>query len=88
MVADATEQAQLIVEQAKQNGEALCRQAEKEADEQMRQMLDGIKERTEATARRFATDAESEAEEMKRMSRLHQKVAEKIIIRGLDAKCR
>ena len=51
-------------------------------------MLDGIKARTEATARRFATDAEAEAEEMKRMSRLHQKVAEKIIIRGLDAKCR
>ena len=88
MVADATEQAQLMVEQARQNGEALCQQAEKEADEEMRQMLDGIKARTEATARRFATDAEAEAEEMKRMSRLHQKVAEKIIIRGLDAKCR
>ena len=88
MVADATEQAQLIVAQATQNGEALCEQAEKEAGEEMNQMLDSIKARTEATARRLAAEAQAEADEMKRMSRLHQKLAEKIIIRGLDAKCR
>ena len=51
-------------------------------------MLDSIKARTEATARRLAAEAQAEADEMKRMSRLHQKLAEKIIIRGLDAKCR
>lgn len=88
MVEDAREQARLLLEQETQRGEQLCRTTEREAKEEARRMLAEIRERTEATASRLATEAQAEAEEMKRVARLHQKIAEKIIIRGLDAKCR
>ncbi len=59
-------------------------EAEKNADESMRELQMRLSE----VSQKLREEATSEAAELRRKVALRRKIAEKIIIRGLDAKCR
>ena len=88
LIAQARARAQAMIEHAEENGKTLCAQTEEEASREMRAMLDKLHEKTDAMNARELANADEEIAQIRKNARLNRKVAEKIIIRGLDTKCR
>lgn len=88
IVEEARLQAQEMVEKAEREGKLLCEKAETETLENRNAMLQRIDEKTAQLAEQSMEEAKAEAEELRRSVSLRRKSAEKIIIRGLDSKCR
>ncbi len=80
--------ARKMTEDATAAGEELCRVTERETALELGQALDQIREKTVLMTERILEEAKEEAEEIRKKAKLSKKVAEKIIIRGLDSKCR
>ena len=87
IIARAQKQAKALIDAAERDGKELCRSAEEEATLQTRAMLDQIRERTAVLTARMERENQDEAEETKKAVALRRKIAEKIIMRGLEAKC-
>jgi len=88
MVGEAKSRAKQMIEQAEQAGRALEEQTEKDTAAELATMLEQIRNKTELTAQRMAEEATEASEELKKAAKLRQRSAEKIVIRGLEAKCR
>ena len=88
IVEDARLRARKMTEEAEQKGEALCLATEQETAKELGATLAQIREKTEQMTARVLEEANAEAEEIRKKAKLSKKVAEKIIIRGLDSKCR
>ena len=88
IVAEARARAHEMILEAEQKGRDLCRRAEDETAAEMRAMLDQIRERTASVAARMAEENVADSEEMRNTVALRRRVAEKIIVRGFEAKCR
>ena len=90
--AEILREARALAQEKRQNaqadGEALCRKAEAEAMEKRAELLSQIAAKTEELNLHSMEEAQAEADEIRRDVRLRRKIAEKIIIRGLDSKCR
>ena len=85
---DAGTRAQEMIAQAEAEGRALCATTEQETAASLSAMLEQIHERTVVMTERMANEALEEVNELKRNVSLRRKIAEKIIIRGFDRKCR
>lgn len=88
LIREAREAAGQMIAEAERNGKELCDRAEAESLAARREMMDRIRERIAEMTERTDTEAKDEVEEMKKAVTLRRKMAEKIIIRGLEAKCR
>ena len=88
MVADARARAQAMIAEAEAEGKALCATTEQETAQSLAVMLKQIRERTEGMMERMENKSIEEVNEMKRNVSLRRRIAEKIIIRGFERKCR
>ncbi len=88
IVERARAQAQARIEQAEADGKALCERTEAETAGEMQALLLQLKEKTGSMNERVLADADEEIAALRKNARLNRKIAEKIIIRGLDTKCR
>ena len=88
LIERARVQAQEMIANAEAEGNALCEQTEVETTEQMRGLLLQLREKTDEMDGRAMADSEEEIALIRKNARLNRKIAEKIIIRGLDTKCR
>lgn len=88
MIADARARAQEMIAAAEAEGRALCADTERETAASLAAMLEQIRERTVVMSERMANESLAEVDELKKNVSLRRKIAEKIIIRGFDRKCR
>lgn len=88
LVADAEEKAKAMKAEAVRQGEELCRTTEASVSAELAGMLEQIREKTAELTDRVMEETKTEAEEVAARARLNRKSAEKIVIGGLDAKCR
>ena len=88
IVADAQARAQQMIDTAEAEGRALCATTEEETSASLAAMLTQLRDRTEGMSERMANESLAQIEEMKKNVSLRRKIAEKIIIRGFDRKCR
>ena len=88
VVARANEQARAMREAAQAEGEALCRSTEQEVSAELAAMLDQIRQKTAEMSAHLIEETRDRAEAVAATARLNRRSAEKIVIRGLDAKCR
>ena len=87
-VEDAKQRARQIVERAEQDGRALCASTEAEATAQHAAILDQVKEKLLVLDEKNKAEIEEELAGLCREVQLRRRIAEKIIIRGLETKCR
>ena len=88
IVENAREKAKAMKAQAEVEGQALCQTTEAELTQTLDGMLEQIRLKTEEHAERVREATREEAEGVVAVAKLNRKSAEKIVIRGLDAKCR
>ena len=88
IVAEARARAQEMIASAESDGRTLCATIEQETAESLAVMLDQIRERTVGMTERMSNESLSEVDELKKNVSLRRKIAEKIIIRGFERKCR
>jgi vacuolar-type H+-ATPase subunit H len=84
----AQAQADRMRADAESSGEALCREAEENALEERRALMAQLTEKSDEMMLHAKEESEAEAEALLQEVRMRRKIAEKIIIRGLDSKCR
>ena len=88
IVAEAEERAKQMRQAAEADGRALCKQTEDELSAELEGMLEQIRIKVEEMSERIMEETREEAAEVAAAARLNRKSAEKIVVRGLDAKCR
>lgn len=88
MIRDARVRAEQMRQAAEAEGQEICRLAEAEELERRRELMEQLCAKTEELSEHSAQEAREAADEMLAEVRLRRKIAEKIIIRGLDSKCR
>ena len=88
IIAQAEAKAAKMRAAAEEEGKELCRKTEETATAEMTATLAELRKKTEKRADQLSDLANEEAEAIAEASKLNRKVAEKLIIRGLDAKCR
>lgn len=87
-VAEAGERAKAMKEAAVRTGEEQLAETEKTVSAELAGMLEQIRAKTGELTERVMEETRAEAEEIAARARLNRKSAEKIVIGGLDAKCR
>ena len=87
-VETAKARAKEMVEQAERDGKALCERTEAETSAEYTAVLSRIRERSEAFLEDSRTETDEEIAKLRREVSLRRKIAEKIIIRGFESKCR
>ena len=88
LLAEAEAQAKAMREAAEEAGRALCEKTEREVSAELDGMLEQIRVKAQEHHERVLEETRAEAETIASNVRLNRKSAEKIVIRGLDAKCR
>ena len=88
IIAQAEEKAAKMRAAAEAEGKELCRKTEETVTAEMSAALEQIRQKTEEHASQLLEAANGEAEAIAEASKLNRKMAEKLVIRGLDAKCR
>lgn len=88
IVAQAKAKADQMRADAEEAGQALCLETERSVSEELAGMLEQIREKAEEHRERVLEETRAEAEAVAANVRLNRKSAEKIVIRGLDTKCR
>ena len=85
---DARDRARQMKANTEAEGQKLCRETEEEITQTLSGMLEQIRTKTEEHAARVREATLEEATAVAATAKLNRKSAEKIVIRGLDAKCR
>lgn len=88
IIAEAKEQAHAMREQAEAEGRERCRSTEEAVSAELSEMLEQIRLKTEEISGHMLEETRARAEAVAANARLNRKSAEKIVIRGLDSKCR
>jgi F0F1-type ATP synthase membrane subunit b/b' len=88
IIAEAEAEAKRMIAEAKAVGEALCREAERETSEELARMMEQIRQRGDEHVERVLEEGRELAAETEDQIRLTRRSAEKIVLRGLEAKCR
>jgi len=88
LIAEARELAKKLVADAQRNGKESLRVAEEESRAAAAEMLGQIRERTAQLGERLDSESQEACEELRRTVQLRRKAAEKVIMRGVEAKCR
>ena len=74
--------------EAEAAGKALCEQTEKEVRAEIAETMEQVRATVDEMTAQMLEEAKAEAEAVAEAARFHRKGAEKLVIRGLDAKCR
>ncbi len=88
MIADARLTAVQLRERTEREGRELCARTEAEVSSAMQTTLEEIRTRAAALSEKLEGENGEEMEKFRHDVSLRRKIAEKIIIRGLEAKCR
>ena len=88
IVAEAEAEAKHMIAAAKAAGAALCKTAEAETTEELSRMMEQIRARGEEHTERVLAEGHGEEADIEEKIRLTRRSAEKIVIRGLEIKCR
>ncbi len=88
ILAQAEAEASRMIAEAKVAGETLCRNAEEETTRELAGMMGQIHQRGGEHVERVLAEGREEEAEIEEKIRLTRRSAEKIVIRGLEAKCR
>ena len=88
LVRDARARAAQMREETEREGVALCAAAETETRAKREEMMKQLHIKSEELMVNTLAEARAEAEALTREVNLRRRVGEKIIIRGLDSKCR
>ncbi len=87
IVTEAEAEAKRMIAEAKATGDALCRNAEEETARELAGMMEQIRQRGGEHIERVLAEGREEEAEIEDKIRLTRRSAEKIVIRGLEAKC-
>ena len=88
IIVDARKQAQAMLEAARVDGQALLEAAEAESAKEQKEKLAAAKKQGETMLARGERDALLEVDDLQKEAALKRKLAEKIVLRGLEEKCR
>lgn len=88
IVEEARAEAKRMLEEAERDGAALYERVESETAEELHAMLLAIREKTASATERMMEEGTEEISNLRQQARLRHRSAEKIVIRGLEAKCR
>ena len=88
IVSDARARAQEIVAAAETEGRERCERVERETAAELSEMLGKIRERTLLLAERTEEESAEETAALRERVALRRRIAEKIIIMGVERKCR
>ena len=88
IVREAQERARATVAAAEAAGRKLCEDTERDTASALAETLGQIRARTEALAERIEAESAEEIEELEKQVALRRKIAEKIIVREVEKKCR
>ncbi len=88
ILAEAEAEASRMIAEARAAGEALCRSAEAQTARELADMMAQIHQRGAEHVERVLAEGREEEAEIEEKIRLTRRSAEKIVIRGLEAKCR
>ena len=88
MVRNARARAQQMRDTTESEGKALCAAAESETLAKRDEMMVQLRAKTEELYQNTLAEAKAEADELTREVSLRRRIGEKIIIRGLESKCR
>ena len=87
-VEDARNRAREMLEAAEREGKALCARTEAEVTAEYAALIEKIRERSLLLDEKNQAEIDEEIAQLRREVSLRRKIAEKIIIRGLESKCR
>ena len=88
IIREAKDRAQKMRDEVELAGQEMCRLAETETLAKRAQMMEQLHIKSEEHTERVMEEARAEADELTKEVSLRRKIAEKIIIRGLDMQCR
>ena len=88
LVRNARARAQQMRETTDSEGRALCEAAETETLAKRAEMMEQLHAKTEEFYQNTLSEAKEEADALTREVNLRRRIGEKIIIRGLETKCR
>lgn len=88
LVEAARARAHEMTEAAERDGKALCAETEKRVREEYRAMFLELRARCDRLAEKNQAEITEELAALRREVNLRRKIAEKIIVRGLESKCR
>ncbi len=88
LVCEARRRAEEMLREAEAGGQELCRRAEEQTTAELAGVLSQIRAKIEQSGARQETELREELEAMKEAALMRRRIAEKIIVRGLEAKCR
>ena len=88
MILDAEARARQMREDAEREGRELCRRTEEETLARREEMLTQIRAKTEELLESTLEEGRQEVDALRQEVALRRRIAEKIIQRGLDSKCR
>ena len=88
IVADAEAQAERMIREAREAGARLCDETEREVTSRLAEMSEQIRQKTEEHMARVLEEGAAEADELEEKVKLTRRAAEKLVIGGLEAKCR
>lgn len=84
----AKARAREMLEEAEREGKELCARTEAEVAAEYAAVLEKIRERSLLLAEKNQAETDEEIAKLRREVSLRRRIAEKIIIRGLESKCR
>ena len=88
IIAEARERAREMLARAEADGKVLCETTERETAAELSAKMDRVRERTAQNAEQSGVRCAEETEELKKSVSLRRKMAEKIVVRGFEKRCR
>ncbi len=88
IIEDAHLETEARIDAEREVGEKLCRDTEGEVSEELSRIMDQLRAKLAEMETRVASDTEREMAALSDLASLNRRAAEKIIISGVNAKCR
>ncbi len=88
MIAEAETRAAAMLADAERRGNEYCRRSEETCRAELAATLFAIRERTDALDARMEEETAEELNALRNQAAMRKRIAEKIILRGVEAKCR
>ena len=87
-ISDAKSRAEAMLAAAEREGKALCERTEQDVRTKKAAVLSELAQKCDQLAKKSQAETEEEIAKLRREVNLRRKIAEKIIVRGLESKCR
>jgi vacuolar-type H+-ATPase subunit H len=88
IISEAHREAEARMDAAREVGETLCKDTERTVSQELSEIMDQLRAKLAEMEMRVSTNTEREAAALSDLASLNRRAAEKIIISGVNAKCR